>query len=246
MAHKGNFRKPDRGTAWQTATSYTGQMSVLDPYSDAIISATVEAALKPVLQAADGFLSPSAEYLGHQFRSWLSGKIEGLKADSLRKIALSGKTSGSVSPKIGVRIVEGYSLEDDEWLRQSWSGLLASAAVEPQSVLPAFPEILRNISPDDAKLLDELYSASFASKEKEDAFEAGSFYGTQVRNLFVRAIMGRPETTPDTGEVFDRIATACQNLMRLRLITEETNKGLSLTILGYKLIRACRGPTANA
>jgi hypothetical protein len=220
-------------------------MSVLDPYSEAIISATVEAALKPVLQAADGFLSPSAEYLGHQIRDWLSQKIESLKADSLRKIAQSGRTPGPVSPKVGVRIAEGYSLEDDGWLRQSWSGLLASAAVEPQSVLPAFPEILRNIAPDDAKLLDELYSTSFTSKEHEDAFEASAFYGGQVRNIFVRVVMGLPETTPDTDEVFDRVATSCQNLMRLRLITEETKKGLSLTILGYKFVRACRGPASK-
>ena len=217
-------------------------MSVLDPYSEAIISATVEAALKPVLQAADGFLSPSAEYLGHQMKSWLSQKIESLKADSLRKIARSGITAGPVSPKVGVRIAEGYALEDDEWLRQSWCGLLASAAVTPGSVLPAFPEILRNTAPDDAKLLDELYTASFTSKEQEDAFETKAFYGGQVRNMFVRVVMGLPEATPDNDEVFDRVGTSCQNLMRLRLITEETKKGLSLTILGYKFVRACRGP----
>src|SRR4051794_28131271 len=121
-------------------------MGLVDAGQEAVISATVEAALKPVLRAADALVLPTAEYVGQELKEWLADRIRRLKSESLRMIEQSGRAVGHVIPKIGVRIVEGYALEDDEWLRQSWAGLMASAAVESQSVLPAFPEILRNLT----------------------------------------------------------------------------------------------------
>ncbi len=217
-------------------------MSVLDPYSEAVIGAAVEAALKPLLNATASIVSPSAEYIGKRVHDWCQSRVEALCTRTMERVKATGRERVSVAPKIGVRIVEGYVLEDDAFLQEDWAGLMASAAVDPGAVLPAFPEILRNLSGDDARLLDALYTESFASASDEAEFKTKGFYSTHVRNIFAVHVMQIAESSPDSDDLYTRLGTACQNLIRLRLVTDETKDGMSLTIIGYRFVRACRGP----
>jgi len=65
----------------------------------------------------------------------------------------------SVRPGLLFPILEGASFEDDETLHDCWAGLLANAANPDfeDGVLPSFPEILKQLTPFEAKLLSKIY-----------------------------------------------------------------------------------------
>ena len=52
-------------------------------------------------------------------------------------------------------IVQNASLEEDDSLRGKWSALLANAALSDK-ILPAYAEILRQLTPPQARILDHL------------------------------------------------------------------------------------------
>ena len=64
-----------------------------------------------------------------------------------------------VSLKILVPILEAGSIEENEDMINRWAALLATAANPGSSisVKPSFPEILKELSPKDALILDKIY-----------------------------------------------------------------------------------------
>jgi hypothetical protein len=142
-----------------------------------------------------------------------------------------------VHPKLLFPILDCASLEDDPTLSALWAGLLAGAGTG--QTLPAYVDLAKQLSPDDAKLLRSIYHASFAGRAEEHEFQTKDLYPGEVRNLFVRDVMNVPVDTPNTPEFWDRMPIACQNLLRLRLVTEKTEGIISLGILGYKFVQAC-------
>jgi Abortive infection alpha len=71
----------------------------------------------------------------------------------------AGITPHAVPPRLFLPIVENASVQDDEDLHTRWAALLANAVASPDLVHPSYIEVLRQLSPKDAKLLDELYDA---------------------------------------------------------------------------------------
>src|ERR1039458_7536916 len=72
-------------------------------------------------------------------------------------LAKAGIDPHAVPPRLFLPMVENASMQDDEDLHTRWAALLANAAALPDSVHPSFIEVLRQLTPRDAKLLDELY-----------------------------------------------------------------------------------------
>ena len=114
-----------------------------------------------------GFLSkilgPASDELGmllaDRVRLWRfkqSFRIVG-KAQAL--LSQRGIEPAKVSLKTLVPILEFGSLEEDESMQDRWAALLANAAdpTPETSVPPAFPDILRQLSPEDAMVLDRIY-----------------------------------------------------------------------------------------
>jgi len=62
-----------------------------------------------------------------------------------------------VAPKLFLPILEHASLEDDDYLQERWAALLANG-VSPEDcvVSPSFPDILNQMSPREARLLDAI------------------------------------------------------------------------------------------
>jgi hypothetical protein len=73
-----------------------------------------------------------------------------------RMLSEAGIAPHSVPPRLFLPILDGASVEDDEDLHSRWAALLANAASSPNSVHPSFIEILRQLTSDDARLLDKL------------------------------------------------------------------------------------------
>jgi hypothetical protein len=158
--------------------------------------------------------------------------------DAVRDLhAKCGIPLDAIHPKLLFPILEHASLEDDATLSEIWAGLLASAATG--QTLPAFLDVATQLSVDDAKLLRCLYRASFESAVAERDFNTKDLYSVQVRNIFVQGVMKVAIDSPDTAELWNRLPVACQNLLRLRLLTEKTDGVIRLGILGYKFVQAC-------
>jgi hypothetical protein len=79
------------------------------------------------------------------------------KAESMASKA--GFTPQAVPLKLLFPLLEGASLEEDEDLHTMWAALLANASHPSllNLVLPSFAEVLRVLTPDEAKVLDAAY-----------------------------------------------------------------------------------------
>ena len=95
-------------------------------------------------------------YYGRYFRQKM-----GLRVMQKTKKLLqdAGISPSSVSPKLFFSILESASLEDNEQLQGLWAALLANAAnpSERNKVHPAFVGILKDLTPGEADLLNNIY-----------------------------------------------------------------------------------------
>lgn len=117
-----------------------------------------------------------------------------LKAEGKEPVAVPGRILGP--------LLELGSMEDEsEDLRRRFARLLASAAdPNPRArVLPAFPRVLAELSPLDAKILDKI-------------FEQGLPPYNMPYTVTAKAI------SQELGAPSDTISVAMQNLTRLKLI----------------------------
>jgi len=192
---------------------------------------------------AQDFLGPTVKeagkYLGDRAR--FHRMISTVRAAQRAKeqIAASGIVQRPVSLKILVPALEGASLEEEDDLISRWAGLLATAATTGEAI-PAFADILRQLAPEEARMLDFIHAnakelpAMDAAKgvEKEDLQKAS---GLSKEDFLIRI----------------------QNLHRLELVVQLTLYGpdgmrgsrgwggeghVGLTALGDAFVRACHGP----
>lgn len=107
-------------------------------------------------RASGGELRSSVAQEFRYFR-WKRGlKIAAKAAAHLQEV---GREAQPVPLKVLVPVLEAGSLEDDEGMADRWAALLANAA-DPQGspVEPGFPDVLRQLSPNDARLLEHIVS----------------------------------------------------------------------------------------
>jgi hypothetical protein len=127
-----------------------------------------------------------------------------------------------------VPLVESASLEDDDELTERWAALLANAAGGQEHVPPSFPNVLRELEPVQARLLDTLYQATMRMAPE------------------LRRTAGITAKAP--GQVIPDIDYHADNLRRLRLAATPSHNIdpdlLLLTDFGTKFVRACRPPGA--
>jgi hypothetical protein len=144
----------------------------------------------------------------------------------------------------------GFENEDDEDMVERWANLLANAATDsPAEVPPAFPDILRQLEPVDAKILDLLYTTHAPGErpskiedrwsrevlEQHEEFVEGSITQARLENLVRLGVASHPtERTPGTiggggGLVIHHDA-------------------IELSSLGFEFVRACQppGPASSA
>src|SRR5207245_4265961 len=74
-----------------------------------------------------------------------------------RMLNEAGVTPHAVPPRLFLPILENASIQDDEDLHTRWAAMLANAAASKNTVHPSYIEILKQLAPEDAALLDKLY-----------------------------------------------------------------------------------------
>lgn len=107
------------------------------------------------------FAAPAAEEIGgiigdkmklYRLKNWISTAQKAVNL--LREAGVAPK---AVPPKLLLPIIESCSVEEDRTLQEMWAGLLATASQETDSVSPSFAETLKQMTPGEAKCIDEIY-----------------------------------------------------------------------------------------
>ena len=143
-----------------------------------------------------------------------------------------------VEPKVLVPLVQGAALETDEGMAAQWAALLANAADPEQrvQVQPAFANVLSQLTPTDALVLQRLY---FSAEPQSGRAPAGSIMVKQLYGL---------------GSTYGGIGVSVDNLLRLRLcvgqqgkpglIPEDPSRPVSIvsTAFGSQFMMACTPP----
>ena len=165
---------------------------------------------------------------------------------SERMLTEAGFKPNPVALKVLWPLMEGASLEEEEALATKWASLLANAAT-PQGnslVEPSFADVLRQLTPLQAQILDKIYEKIDGVRLKNE------LYGQQPVNLYhIRA---------ELAVEFALFERCMDNLIRLHLCTKELPnqrktwpgggfRGTSIvdpTLFGYDFVMACTPPQA--
>jgi hypothetical protein len=225
-----------------------------DPTTAAVEKSIEEAAklakefLNPLLvgglEQGGGLISDTVAY-------WRFKNKVNLVLKAKQFLEAKGIEPKALLPKTVLPILEAGSLETDDAMQDKWAALLAHAAGAPQTVSPAYPSILAELSSLDAQLLQFVY-------------ERGTSVGTHpIRVSWMEALEAIGLSLPDgysVPESYDLmsdnppLATTIHNLVRLKLIETDLiqHVGLNLDILnrtpltltpfGFLFVRCCTPP----
>lgn len=207
----------------------------------------------------------AAAYVGDKIVLPFANKLLGYYADDLKKL-LDGRSDNLMQKTarilLGIQqepqpvplktlrpLVEGAVLEEEESMVDRWAALLANAArPEGRSLVePSFAEVLRQLTPVQALILEQLYAQVDPEKMQEERSWYHSFTLSKVQK--------------QVGLSFMDFERCMDNLIRLRLCTRivpargaanATTHPLRVTfptteptMFGYAFVQACTVPVAS-
>lgn len=230
-----------------------------------------DAVVKPFGDLLQKLAGPLAEEVGLTFGD--AARVFRYKRalKLLEKVERTTRNSGfeptSVRPKLLLPILDHSSVEDDEGMHDRWAALLSNAA-NPASVIqvfPSFPEILSQLSPKEAILLDAIQShvdlnlaKHHPDKPKSSNWAYSVDVGTWKTLLQLYAQLGlskcsaavllnfsQNRTSPETTSDYSNFRVALDNLIRLGVLREDQTNShprplFHITALGYDFVLACR------
>lgn len=232
----------------------------MDPVTGAVVIAGLQKFGGPASELVKDFLgrilSPAGDALGsafaHPIVEWQKRRVERgtkLLEDAAAALQKANQEPQAVPARVLMPILERGSLEEDEELRERWVALLANAASNPESVLPAFASILGELSPTEARILrriDAIQAEQRYLRESPEPDEAGAF--RRVMELDEAATLGQVQQHVGIESDF-QLNLLLANLQRLALIAITTRPqqerelhGVRLTRLGRALVQACSRP----
>jgi len=212
-------------------------------------------ALQPFGDLLHRLTGPLADEIGESLGVWMRHYRFRLAVKMFQKtqrmLAEAGISANPVPPRLFLPMLEHASIEDDDELHSRWSALLANASASPNSVHPSFIEILRQLTPDDAKLLDTLYDSSASRRQRKvlppwrnwityaDA-EARGAAGESFQNL-LRLGLIQSEYAVDA---FRSKVKLTRDGKRAKLDAELENRYV-LAEFTMRFVRACRAPSIS-
>jgi hypothetical protein len=161
--------------------------------------------------------SESAEVIGEFSAEWLRERFRGKAknmADILEmadlKLTSNGADPQPISNKLLYGFLDGASLEDDETVQQLWAGLLATA-LQGLETHPAYPTILRQLTPLEAKILNVLFLEGKSSLSEAPVIPT-------IRTIPLSSFLAQETFTEES------LIISTENLCRLNLCTLEPIK----------------------
>jgi len=242
----------------------------MEPIQAALAKAGADLAADRIKGFLQKLLGPAVEEAGlilqdhvRRYRLQNQIKILGKAQSMLERANINPK---AVPLKTLLPLLENASLEEDEDLQSKWAGLLANASRDFDAVPPCFSEILKQLSPNEARLLDGIHDqicAEMSRVYEEIDISMLRFLGSaglqhdSIGKLFVRLGLSSVPWTrlrdhPDKNVAADvrtqriRLGTALDNLMRLGLLYTEIGSKYRdkyfLSTLGFEFVAACQHP----
>jgi hypothetical protein len=127
--------------------------------------------LTPIIKA---ILGDAAAELGQRFGDRVRLYRYGRSLDMLKKAEKMAQDAGFTPKAVPIKLLfpllEGASFEEDEDLHTMWAALLANAASpeNAEKVRPGFIAILKQMAPDEARLLNEIYDEELVRPENDE------------------------------------------------------------------------------
>jgi len=228
----------------------------MDFISVIIAKSGIPAAIEAAKKLLEKLVGPATEEVGlllqdrvRQYRIHNQLVVLGKTQEMLEDAGIEPE---SVPLRVLVPILEGAALEDDESLSTKWAALLANAAKKGNNVnlFPSFSNILSQLSPRDAAILDILSREKWHHKEKPEnkvllAFRptiqkslelSDSEYDLSVDNIVRLGICVADNTSlpPKVQEDLEILKELDHKLVRRDVLIS--------TQLGMEFINACSKP----
>jgi Abortive infection alpha len=210
--------------------------------------------LEPVKDLVQRLLGPAATEIGlgwgDSARVWRLKRIVRLLEEVRRVFSDAGLDLNPVAPRLLFPLLEAASLEDDKDLHERWVALLTNAATTDyeSEILPCFPDILRQLTTEEAQFLDRACDQVTKDSEKRRA---------EIRERNPNATEDEG-SAPISGQLLKSVhRIMVENLQRLMLVTRVTvplslddgststfppANRLYVTELGKSFVRACHLP----
>jgi hypothetical protein len=219
-----------------------------------VIKTGIEQLMRPFQDLLDKLLGPAAtvigESLGDQTKVWQFKRRIRFMREVQRLAGESGLKINPVATRLFFPVYEAASIEDDDNMQTRWAALIANEATKVGSVHPSFIEILRQMAPDDARLLDRLYERcmsrltrvvtpwvdTISHVEMEQRVQAGENPYTPFNNL-IRLGLIETVYTIDSKKVKIRFTQRRSSKFEGKL--EHHNE---LADFAYLFVAACRAP----
>ena len=176
-----------------------------------------------------------------RFWRWKNQVAIVLKAKKI--LEEKGLSKQAVPLKVLVPLLEAASLEEEESMQTKWANLLANAVSGSLDITPNYIEILKELSPIEALILDRLYD------------EALKQPNSQARK---KLQFSKEKIAQWLSISSDKADLMVENLFRLNLCRMPGSEGVSfgenlraaintteifeLTTTGYEFVKACKAP----
>lgn len=156
----------------------------------------------------------------------------------LAQLGLTGPTR-SVPLNIAIPLFQGGSLEEDDAMQDRWAMLLVNAAdaTFKGEIRRAYLNILEQITPLEARILDTIYALPFAETQHA---------GVITENLPDTAL-AQSEKETELGMPREEVVLALSNLVRVGCLRAGSTWGggenysrVNPTVLGQAFVRACQ------
>jgi hypothetical protein len=207
-----------------------------------IIKTGVEQLFVPLHQLLDKLLGPAATEvglgLGDSVKVWRFKRQVRLLQEVKRLVEQTDKEIRPIATRLFFPILEAASIEDDDEMQTRWAALLANEATSGGSVHPSFIDILKQLTPVDARLLADL--CDWCEQKKT-----------------LKLILGNFLTNPELRKLFDANHESLDNLVRLGLLQTDyemreqpyelgrpaqLESWYELSDFTVRFVQACRGP----
>jgi hypothetical protein len=207
----------------------------------------------------DELLKPTAALIGtdiaERYREWRGQNLADVLIQANDFAQTAGLSVGPVPGRILFPILEYASMEDDASLRRLWASLLANAASQSSlgKTLPAFAEILRQLTPVEATLLqylhfrrirlrvgDHWHPATELEVRRRFLLEGDDYFVAMGDLDRLQLVEGRRRATAQTASFKDIAELAAD-----RWHWSVRYKHIGLTALGLRFIEHCTAPPPN-
>jgi hypothetical protein len=192
-------------------------------------------------------LGPAADEVAEMWRDQVRLYRYGRQLSCLQKAEKMAKEAGfrpsPVPPKILFPLLEGASYEETEDMHSMWAALLANAANPkwPDRVRPGYIALLRQMAPDEAVLLNWLYTDALRRKEPSYCLTI-EWFVPDLRPTYRELVSAKPKSADDFHGCLDNLEGAFL-IERLDVVRGKRDAPkLRLTGRGVNLVAVCTAP----